>query len=682
MHRLGSIATHDMPPIDASRSRYPDWWFLLWSTVLCGALSLLGACGEGFRPDATGPSVTATQQPSAMASATASQRQAFNAADTLRRQAQDTEALEAFKDFLRQHPSSPLTDQALLALGELSGKLGQSVQAEGYYRSLVQNFPASPHVAEAHLALGILAYQLQDYDRGWVLLRQALPGLTTPGQQGKAQYYLGAIARQQQRYIDAIDALKIAAELSSDPDLQQQAQSAITAIIQDDSTLPDLQHMSARYSTDFPGGLILLRLAELYREDRAVIEEMATLQRFITGFANHPDILLAETRLQALQSAFSTNPTKIGVLLPLSGEGQLAGQRTLWGIELALSGLRARDPSLELILVPRDSQGDSTVASEALRSLVNDEHVIAVIGPLFSQVATDLGPLVDALGIPTISPYARDSEFPLLSSYAFRNSLTDATQARFLAEYAMQVLNLTRFAILYPDESYGVALKDAFIEHVIHLQGEVVAVASYPRDTTDFRQPIKQIGGIEDQVLNDLTAGADTATIQLPPDVEIAAGQAAKPYDAIFLPGYYDSVGLIAPELAFYNITDVQLLGSDGWNSEEITAIGERFVENALFVDGFFADSSAPAVSAFVQQFQQRYGERPALLSAQGYDTLQMLAQLLRTGLTTRDELRDSLLQVRDFPGLSGITSFTPQGDTEKVPYLLTIRKGRIIQVN
>jgi ABC-type branched-subunit amino acid transport system substrate-binding protein len=409
---------------------------------------------------------------------------------------------------------------------------------------------------------------------------------------------------------------------------------------------------------------------------------MATLQRFTTAFADHPDVSLAEARLQALQSALNTNPTKIGVLLPLSGEGQLAGQRTLWGIELALSSLRTRDPSLELTLVPRDSQGDSTVASEALRSLVNDEHVIAVIGPLFSQVATDLGPLVDALSIPTISPYARDSEFPLLSAYAFRNSLTDTTQTRFLAEYAIQALNLTRFAILYPDESYGAALKDMFIEHVIRLQGEIVAVASYPQDTTDFQQPIKQIGGVDDQTLNDLTAGADTAILQLPPDTEFASEQSAKPYDAIFLPGYYDRVGLIAPELAFYNITDVQLLGSDGWNADEITAIGERFVENALFVDGFFADSSTPAVSAFVQQFQQRYGERPALLAAQGYDTLQILAQLLRTGLTTRDELRDRLLQVRDFPGLSGRTTFTPQGDTEKVPYLLTIRKGRITQVN
>ena len=93
MYRLGSIATHDMPPIDASRSRYPDWWSLLWSTVLCGALSLLGACGEGFRPDATVPPMAAIQQSNAMASATASQRQAFNAADMLRRQARDAEAL-------------------------------------------------------------------------------------------------------------------------------------------------------------------------------------------------------------------------------------------------------------------------------------------------------------------------------------------------------------------------------------------------------------------------------------------------------------------------------------------------------------------------------------------------------------------------------------------------------------
>ena len=97
-----------------------------------------------------------------------------------------------------------------------------------------------------------------------------------------------------------------------------------------------------------------------------------------------------------------------------------------------------------------------------------------------------------------------------------------------------------------------------------------------------------------------------------------------KPYDAIFLPGYYDRVGLIAPELAFYNITNVQLLGTDGWNSEELIVIGEHFVDGAIFVDGFFADATVPVVQAFTEQYRSRYQERPTLFAAQGYDTLRM----------------------------------------------------------
>ncbi len=678
MHPLLSTLQHARSYSISLDNRYHNGFVYF----LCGVLIVLSGCGANTRSGTTRPVSASQQRMARTPAASPAQTQAFSAAETLRRQEQDIAALNAFKEFVRQYPSSPLTAQALLALGELSRNLDQTVQAEGYYRSLIQNFPGSPHVPEAQLALGLIAYDSQDYDRSLVSLQQALPNLPDPNLRGQAHYHLGAIAHQQRRYSDAIEALKTAAETSTDTVLIQQAHSDVITLIQDQLTLADLQQLSQRYATTFPGGLVLFRLAEMYREERNTIEEMAALQQLTTAFPDHPNMPLAEIRLLALQSSLTTNPTKIGVLLPLTGEGQLAGQRTLWGIEFALSTLRALDPSFDLTIVPRDSQGDSTIANAALRSLVNDEHVIAVIGPLFSQVATEIAPLVDELGIPVISPYARDSEFPLLSPYAFRNSLTDAIQARFLAEYAIQVLNLKRFAILYPDEAYGNALKDMFIEHVIRLQGEVVAVAPYPQDTTDFRRPIKRIGGVDDQTMSDLTAGAENATIQLPTSALGRSDQATKPYDAIFLPGYYDSVGLIAPELAFYNITGVQLLGSDGWNSPELTTIGEQFVERAIFVDGFFANASASAVSAFVRQFNQRYGEPPALLAAQGYDTLQLLAQLLQSDITSRDALRDSLFQVRDYPGLSGLTTITPEGDSEKVPYLLTIRRGRITQLN
>ncbi len=638
--------------------------------IFCLIFSLLAGCG-GLGSSGQTSGVSAS--PSAAARpATAKQRQVFLAAETLYSTGRDTEALQAFKDFVQRYPSSALTDRALMTLGTLSLKLQQPIQAQGYYRNLTQRFPSSPLVPEAHLQLGILTYDMQNYPESLASLRLALNGLTIPQQQAQVHYYIGLNARQQQRYMEAFEAFNRAAEVSADETLMRDAQSETDALMQNDLTPENLQQLADQYATASLGAQLLLRLAEHQREARDIMGEMETLQRLITTFPDHPDLTILQLRLEVLEATMTTDATKIGVLLPLSGEGKLAGQRVLWGIELALDVLRARHPALNLSLHIRDTQGDSTVAGNALRTLVIDDHVIAVIGPLFSQVSTDLAPLTEELSVPVISPYARDSDFPFLSPYAFRNSLTDADQARFLADYAIRVRNLTRFAVLYPDEPYGVSLKDAFIEQTIGLEGEVVVVSAYPPDAKNFGQAIKRLGGIDDQSLGDLLVGSGTKV----------AKARTKPFEAIFLPGYYDRVGLMVPELAFYNITNVQLLGTDGWNSEELIVIGENFVEGAIFVDGFFTDSTAPSVTAFVQQFRDRYKERPTLFAAQGYDTLDMLGQLLQSGVNTRFELRDMLLQIRDFPAVTGLTSLDQDGNAVKTPYLLTVKDGRIVQLN
>jgi branched-chain amino acid transport system substrate-binding protein len=166
-----------------------------------------------------------------------------------------------------------------------------------------------------------------------------------------------------------------------------------------------------------------------------------------------------------------------------------------------------------------------------------------------------------------------------------------------------------------------------------------------------------------------------------PSNPEASAGHNSA-YDAIFIPGYYDKVALIAPALTFYNITGVQLLGSDGWNTNELLAISDQSVEGAIFVDGFFADSPAPVVQDFVKRFRLRYTKTPDLLAAQAYDAVFIIAQALQEGAKTPDELRDALLQVRDFPGVSGTTSFDASGNAVKIPFLLTIQNGRIVQLN
>jgi ABC-type branched-subunit amino acid transport system substrate-binding protein len=496
----------------------------------------------------------------------------------------------------------------------------------------------------------VALYYRQDYPNSLAAFQRYLVRAPTGESEGLAHYYLGVTALKQQRYTDAMADLKTAVETSHDPAVVQRAREYIATTVRALLKVDALTTLAQQYATTYPGDLLLERLAQEYRKTGDQAAEAAALRRLTTAFPNAPDIQAARARLQSLQTLLKPDQHKIGVLLPLSGPGARAGTRALQGIELALSTVQERDPALQLSLVVRDSTQKAATAQDALRALVDEEHVIGVIGPLLSRIAVELAPLAGQLSVPLISPYARDSDFPALSTYAMRNSLTDTLQGRFLAEYAINVLKLKRFVILHPEDAYGAALRDRFQEQVLQRHGEIVAVLSYPPNSAN-------IGRVPEH-LKDLQ------------------------YDAIFLPEYAAKVNAIVTQLATQNIKGMQLLGTDGWNAPALVAKDPQLLEGAIFVDGFFADASAPAVQTFVEQFRNRYQETPDLLAAQAYDTLRMCAQVLKAGARTPTQLRDGLLHVRDFDGVSGLTSMGETRDAKKVPYLLTVKGGQIVQLN
>jgi branched-chain amino acid transport system substrate-binding protein len=646
--------------------RCSDSFRLLLLLGLTGLL--LTACPPAPPPL---PPPSATRPPTAprLSGVPQAHRQAYLRAETLRSQGQLRQAQQAFATFVHRYPFSPLADDALFALGQIATRRKDFHSASQAYQRLIDDFPDSEHVQLAYLELGTTLYHMGDYTRGQAALQHFLTLAAPPDRQATAHYYLGLIAREQQRYAAAVENLAQSLILSPDAVFAQQARREMTRIVQERLTLTELEQLAQRYPTSYPGSLLLLELARRHRAANNAFDEMATLQRFMTAFPEHPEVPAVQARLQELQEGVTTNATSIGLLLPLSGEGGPYGQNALKGIELALAVWQERYPDTPLSLVVRDSQGVSEVASEALRALVVAQQAIGVIGPLLTRVAESLVPIAEQLRIPLISPYAPGGDFPARSEYAFRSSLTDAVQARFLAEYAVYTLNLHRFAILYPNEPYGISLKDHFMAHLSQLQGEVVATAAYAPETTDFSAAIRRIGGVDDDTLRKLRSRPSAASANPIPH-----------YDGIFLPGYYDKVKLIAPALAFFNITGAQLLGSDGWHAPEITAGSDDILEGAIFVDGFFVDSPLSRVQEFVARYQARYLELPDLFAAQAYDTFLMVAQVLRDGATTRSELRHGLLRIRNFEGASGTTTITAQGDAEKIPFVLTIRNGRIEQ--
>ena len=573
----------------------------------------------------------------------------FKAAEDLRRRERPAEALQAFADFIERFPDNLLAGNARLAVGQLAGELGYPMVAAAAYMELIGNLSTSRLRAEAYLGLGRLRYEQKDYVAAQEALQDALAASPTPPQQSQAHYLLGATSLALQAYHEAVHELALAAA-GVESELSDKARDLLSDVVRNHLDIPQLEFLAGQFPRAFPGSLLISELAQKYRAKGDMQNEFDALRRLVNAFPGLHDADATLERLQTLENLLDTDPTKLGVLLPLTGPTGQIGRSALQSVQLALDMFQVRHADLDLSLVIRDTGATTETARGALRALVDEAHVIGVIGPLLSQTAEELAPLADELAVPLVSPFARDSRFPQLSAYTFRNSLTDAMQGRLLASYATQQLGRRRFAILYPDDAYGAALADHFSRAIDEHDGRVVARATYSPDKLD---PERAIQGVRTET-----------------------------YDALLVPDYADNIARFAAELALDAEAGVQLLGTDGWNDPEITAIAAGAVDGSVFVDGFFAKSPVPHVEAFVNGFRDRYGEVPDLLAAQAFDTLTMCAQVLRNGVRTRPQLRDGLAQIRDFPGVSGVTTMDADGDAEKVLYVLSVRDGRIIQIN
>jgi branched-chain amino acid transport system substrate-binding protein len=106
------------------------------------------------------------------------------------------------------------------------------------------------------------------------------------------------------------------------------------------------------------------------------------------------------------------------------------------------------------------------------------------------------------------------------------------------------------------------------------------------------------------------------------------------------------------------------------------------YVRGAIVPDGFFVNSPSPRVQDFVNSYQEVFGSLPAFLEAQAYDAAWILFEAAnKPGVRSRRTLKEAIMEVKDFPGVTGVTSFDETGDADKDLYLLRIERGRFVQI-
>ena len=306
---------------------------------------------------------------------------------------------------------------------------------------------------------------------------------------------------------------------------------------------------------------------------------------------------------------------KIGAIGPLSGAASTYGVSVKEGAQLLekevndAGGINGK----KIQFVFEDDQADPNSSMQAFNKLVDDEKVCAILGPVTSGATLAVAPNATSRQIPMITPTGTEPTITKVGGeYMFRGCFIDSFQGEVLAKYSNETLKSKTAAVLYNSGSdYSKGIADSFKAKFEAAGGTVGEFLTYNDKDTDFKAQLTKIKSLN-------------------PDV-------------IVLPDYYNVVGLIAKQARGMGIQS-QFLGGDGWESEELTKIGQDAVNGALYINHYYSGDTDTAVKSFVDSYKKEYNKEPDAFAALGYDSAKLLVKAIeKAGKTDGPAIRDAL---------------------------------------
>lgn len=377
---------------------------------------------------------------------------------------------------------------------------------------------------------------------------------------------------------------------------------------------------------------------------------------------------VSEKKLKTAASA-PVDRYAIGCVLPLTGKHASAGNRALQAIILAAGVF---DPFVKnpVKLSIEDSKSDPETARKAVKKLAIQDGVLCIIGPISNAEAPDAAKEAQRLKIPIITLVQREN-ITDVGDYVFRIYMTNSMQIKDLVKYAVEYMDLKKCAVLYPNDNYGREMEKLFAAEVYRQGGEIQKSRSYKKTQTDFGEEIKYIADIK----MPFPEGSENRS---PDEVY----KTIIKFDTLFIPDSPARLSMILPQLAFYNIRGVKLLGTNAWNSPDLLAAGAEYFEGAVFTDGFSLNSFYPEANDFIDVFYTNYSREPGVMEALVYDAVKLIVGIIKDyDIEARDQLRDRFPRVQNYQGVTGRTTFKGMRDAQKNLFILMVKDGRIVQV-
>ena len=294
-------------------------------------------------------------------------------------------------------------------------------------------------------------------------------------------------------------------------------------------------------------------------------------------------------------------------------------------------------------VVLQDTGGDEAGTINAFNALINNDKVVAIVGPTLSQQAFAADPIADKAGVPIIGPSNTAKGIPEIGDYIARISAPVTAVAPNAVKAALEINpNIKKVMVLFAQNDAFSKSETVVFQHTVTdtFKLDLIGVQTFQTTDTDFTT----------QATNVLNAA---------PDLVIISGLAA------------DS-GNLVKQLRDLGYTGL-IVGGNGLNTPNLFPVCKAQCDGIIVAQAYSYQADTPINQDFRAAFKAKQNKEPGQFSAQAFTAVQVLVEAL-TALDKTTKLADmdlaALRTALNKQILSGtyITplgniSFTPTGD-------------------
>lgn len=345
---------------------------------------------------------------------------------------------------------------------------------------------------------------------------------------------------------------------------------------------------------------------------------------------------------------------KVGANLEMTGGSASYGISSKNAIELAFKEINEKGGinGKQLELVVADNKSEAAEATNAMQKLVSQDNVVAVIGPNLSSSVIAASAINNSAKVLDIAPMATnpyvtvDQASGKTKDFNYRTCFIDPFQGTVMAKFATAELGVGNAAILIDNSSdYAKGLAQFFKENFVKEGGAVTAEESYLQKDTDFKATLTKI-------------------------------KATNP-DFLYVPGYYQEVGLIVKQARELGM-NMPIAGGDGWDSAKMPEIaGAAALNNTYFSSLYSPEDSSDINKNFVAAYEKAYGQKPDVFAALSYDSALLVVEAIKNaGSTEPAKISEAMAKINGFSGVSGSVTFDDKHNPVKSAVILEYKDG------